>query len=123
MKTIEQLQEENAALSAQLVAIQDAALKPRGKTRQQWIDNIKRNALSITAREHLAEIRAQAVERAISLYTHKLGSDEELNEVGITIIRKHGEYIHPEGLREYVKQLLNGTDGQYADSIRQDEVK
>jgi hypothetical protein len=58
----DQLKAERDALAAQLVAIQDAALKPRGRTRQQWIDNIKRNALGITARQHLAEIRAEAIE-------------------------------------------------------------
>ena len=50
---------QNAKLVAQLVAIQDAALKPRGATRQQWIDNIKRHALTITAREHLSDRDAE----------------------------------------------------------------
>jgi hypothetical protein len=59
------LKAERDALAAQLVAIQDAALKPRDRTRQQWIDNITRNALGITARQHLSEIRAEAVADAI----------------------------------------------------------
>ncbi len=62
----DQLKAERDALAAQLVAIQDAALKPRGRTRQQWIDNIARNALGITARQHLAEIRAEAVQCAVN---------------------------------------------------------
>jgi len=57
---VAELKAERDALAAQLVAIQDAALKPRGRTRQQWIDNITRNALGITARQHLSEIRAEA---------------------------------------------------------------
>ena len=43
-ETVRQLKAERDALAAQLVKIQDAALKPCGRTHQQWTNNIKRNA-------------------------------------------------------------------------------
>lgn len=63
---IKQLEAERDALAAQLVSIQDAALKPRGRTRQQWIDNIKRCALEVSARECLRDIQAEAVIDAVN---------------------------------------------------------
>ncbi len=60
------LKAERDALAAQLVKIQDAALKPCGRTHQQWTNNIKRNALEITARQCLAETRAEAVQCAVN---------------------------------------------------------
>lgn len=59
-KMFKQLQVERDALAAQLAAIQDAALKPRGRTRQQWIDNIKRNVFGVRAVEHLLELKSEA---------------------------------------------------------------
>lgn len=66
-----------------------------------------------TPHQCLLEIRAEAVDRAVRLYTHKLGCDEGLNEVGFDIIRRFGEYIHPDGLRDYAQQLRSGECDQY----------
>lgn len=115
-----------AALVETVVAERDALVAQVEALREAW-EAVKSNdwdapldeAFSTTPQQHLAELRAEAVERAIGLYTHKLGSDAKLNEVGIDIIKKYGEYIHPDGLREYVNQLRSRTDGEYSDSIRQ----
>lgn len=54
------------------------------------------------------EVAARAVESAVELYTHKWSNDEELNKVGIDILRRGIGYIYPEGLLEYAKQLREG---------------
>ncbi|QCQ62322.1 hypothetical protein HOV48_gp062 [Rheinheimera phage Barba21A] len=83
-----------------------------------WKGRIK-DTLSGTPAQCLAEIRAEAVERATNLYAHRFGNDAALNEVGIDIIRKSKEYIHPNGLRDYVEQLRSGTDVEYSQTTKE----
>jgi hypothetical protein len=101
----EELENENSELKAQVELLQHRVK-----------DLSAANKLSIQC---LAELRAEAVERATNLYVHKFGNDESLNEVGIDIIRKYKEYIHPNGLRDYVEQLRSGTDGEYSQTTKE----
>lgn len=59
-----------------------------------------------------SEVAARAVESAVKLYSHKWSNDEELNRVGINILRRSDGYIFPEGLLEYAKQLQEGEDDE-----------
>lgn len=67
--------------------------------------------LEQTPAKCLAEIKAQAVEEAVSLYTHKWHKDEEINLVNIGILRGGVGLIFPAGLIDYADELRQAANG------------
>lgn len=80
------------------------------------IDARKEVILSIIGKpteSSLAEVRASAIEEAVELYTHKLDSTDEMNQVSIDIIKKGKGFIYPDGLLEHANKIRNGgKDGE-----------
>jgi hypothetical protein len=116
--------ERNAELKAQVELLREAILKIGQANTLGSSENLLTCAEKLalaTPAQCLAEIRAEAVERATNLYAHRFGNDASLNEVGIDIIRKSKEYIHPNGLRDYVEQLRSGTDGEYSQTTKESQ--